>query len=520
MTVTGHLFIINGDLTKIACDAILIPTDAAFHITASWRKLLRGKTIPKSWDNANVVQLDSSAKEPHIWLGNAGQIGGDSDFTVFEPIINEFVEKSIAALRRRRDDDRIYTWPKCRLAVNVIGSGHGGGRNKKGELVHGLLLALDRIARNHDVDMILVAFGDKQYAACQRARRQVISARPLSETWLFNEQSNPHLQSCAQRLADAAIDSQLVLFIGAGVSAGAGLPTWADLLRKVALDGGVEPAIVELLKDKDYRDQATLLERWLGTGISGLKKKKVASELGTAQKYSLLHGLLASLPSEEAVTTNFDQLFESAATTGDRELAVLPTDPSNTDGRWLLKLHGSVNDHDHLILTRSDFLSMPRQYGALLGLVQGLLLMRHMLFVGYSLQDEDFHELMYEVRAARGDVAIGSSNATVLTLADDPLERQLWEDDLAIVPMVASPAEDVDKSVAARQLEIFLDLVGYLSTTSASFFLDATYASLSEDERPLRNCLIDLAAATREAQPGTVGYIVKRFLGQLGDASR
>ncbi|MCV7096674.1 SIR2 family protein [Mycobacterium kubicae] len=516
--MTGHLFIINGDLTKLACDAILIPTDAAFHITVSWKKLLRGKTIPRSWNNADVVQLDSSAKEPHIWLGNAGQVGDDSDFTVFAPIINEFVEQATAALQRRRDDDRIYAWPKYRLAVNVIGSGHGGARNRKGELVHGLLLALDRIARNHDVDMILVAFGDKQYAACQRARRQVISTRPLAETWLFNEQANPNLRSCARRLAEAAIDSQLVLFIGAGVSAGAGLPTWADLLRKVALNSGVEPGIVNLLRDKDYRDQATLLERWLGKGVSGLKKK-VASELGTAQKYSLLHGLLASLPSREAVTTNFDQLFEAAATTGDRELAVLPTNPSNTEGRWLLKLHGSVNDHDHLILTRSDFLSMPRQYGALLGLVQGLLLMRHMLFVGYSLQDEDFHELMYEVRAARGDVEIGSSNATVLTLADDPLERQLWENDLAIVPMVAGPAEDVDKSVAARQLEIFLDLVGYLSTTSASFFLDPTYSSLSEDERPLRSSLIDLAAATREAQPGTVGYIIRRFLRQLGDAS-
>lgn len=38
-----------------------------------------------------------------------------------------------------------------------------------------------------------------------------------------------------------------------------------------------------------------------------------------------------------------------------------------------------------------------------MGRVQGMLLMRHMMFVGYSLKDEDFHELMHEVRAARGD---------------------------------------------------------------------------------------------------------------------
>ena len=26
--MSGHVFVINGDLTKLACDAILVPTDA------------------------------------------------------------------------------------------------------------------------------------------------------------------------------------------------------------------------------------------------------------------------------------------------------------------------------------------------------------------------------------------------------------------------------------------------------------------------------------------------------------
>src|SRR6185369_6635859 len=97
-------------------------------------------------------------------------------------------------------------------------------------------------------------------------------------------EANPHLESCARRLANAAIDSQLVLFIGAGVSVGAGLPTWAELLHKVALAGGIEPEIIDLLKDKDYRDQATLLERWLDSEGCGLKKS-VSSQLATAQRY-------------------------------------------------------------------------------------------------------------------------------------------------------------------------------------------------------------------------------------------
>ncbi len=510
--MAGHLFIINGDLTKLACDAILVPTDVTFDITKRWEQLLHGRELPKSWGDASVIPLAPVSNEPQIWLGNVGQVGSHSDFTVFEPVVTEFAEKSVDALKSRKDTDRIYPWPKYRLAVNVVGSGRGGGSDKKGHLVRGIVTALDHIVRaRKDVDIVLVTFGEKSYAAAQRARRQIVSDDNLPKTWTFDKGANPNLESCARRLSSAALGSQLVLFVGAGVSAGAGLPTWASLLRKIASDGGVEPRIVKLLKDRDYRDQATLLERWLKTDGGGLKAN-VAAELSKASRYSLLHGLLASLPSKEAVTTNFDRLFEAALESGQRELAVLPANPSDADGRWLLKLHGSVDEPDHIVLTRSDFLNMPRQYGALIGLVQGLLLMRHMLFVGYSLQDEDFHELMYEVRAARGEATKGSSQATVLTLHDDGLERQLWEDDLAVVPMVSDAAKRVPDRVAARQLEIFLDLVGYLSTTSASFFLDMTYSSLSDDEEPLRDSLIELAESTKNDEPGTVGHIVNKFL--------
>ena len=354
--MAGHLFIINGDLTKLACDAILIPTDVRFHINKPWRQLLRGRQMPRSWGDAAVIPLESVAKEPRIWLGNVGQVGSESDFTVFEPIVSEFVEKSVDTLQRRESADRIYPWPKFRIAVNVIGSGHGGGSDKKGHLVQGLVTALDRVAAAHDVDIVLVAFGDKPYAAAQRARRQVVSGKDLPETWSFDKEASPNLESCARRLAAAAIDSQLVLFIGAGVSVGAGLPTWANLLNKIARDGGVDPGIIKLLGDKDYRDQATLLERWLRADERGLKSR-VSAELKTAQRYSLQHGLLASLPSKEAVTTNFDKLFEAASESGERELAILPTNPSDADGRWLLKLHGSVDDHEHIVLTRSDFLT-------------------------------------------------------------------------------------------------------------------------------------------------------------------
>jgi len=34
---TGHLFVIQGDVTKLRCDAWLLPTDAVFEVTEAFR---------------------------------------------------------------------------------------------------------------------------------------------------------------------------------------------------------------------------------------------------------------------------------------------------------------------------------------------------------------------------------------------------------------------------------------------------------------------------------------------------
>jgi hypothetical protein len=74
---SGHLFVVNGDLTKIACDALLIPTDGIVNSTASWRAFLADKTYPTFFEFGSRVMraLPASSKEPDIWLGNLGQYG-------------------------------------------------------------------------------------------------------------------------------------------------------------------------------------------------------------------------------------------------------------------------------------------------------------------------------------------------------------------------------------------------------------------------------------------------------------
>lgn len=508
--MSGHLFIINGDLNKIACDAVLLPTDNEFTIESKWDGLIedyRGE-IPDAWDGRHVIPLSQRHRKPRVWLGNVGQYGEQTEFSVFAPVVEEFVVNARAATDTR-SRERIYDWPLPRLAMNVVGSGKGGGRGKKGELTVGLVGTLTRLAREHNVDIVLVTRGDKAYAAAQWARRKSLAETEISHTWPLRDD----LIDRAEALAVDARERQLVLFIGAGVSAGAGVDTWKGLLDNLAVEAEFTDEQRELLRSKDLRDQATLIEAALHE-TSDSFKKRVADRIGERRHYSLTHGLLASLPSKEAVTTNFDELFEDAV--GRDAIAVLPKDPRNTDGRLLLKLHGSIDRHEEMILTRADYLRMPRQYGALMGLVQGLLMMRKMVFVGYSLSDEDFHELLDEVRAARGDTVEDVGRGTVLTLSDDPLERQLWKNDLDTVPLVAGDEYEDALPGAARQLELFLDLVGYLAVPPAAFFLDESYADLTRSESELIEPLNDLVHLTAASGKHTVGAQVREFLTKLG----
>ena len=68
--------------------------------------------------------------------------------------------------------------------------------------------------------------------------------------------------------------------------------------------------------------------------------------------------------------------------------------------------------------------------------------------------------------------------------------------------------------------DIFLDLVGYLSATSAAFFLDESYQGLTDDEADLREKLLELQRLTEGAEPGKVAFMVRSFLDSMGAATR
>ncbi len=292
----GHVFVVHGDLRNLACDAWLLPCGRMLYVEGYWLKGMDvdRSDLPGEWtddDHAQVVDA-WPADRPRPVLTDV--VSGSRPVDRHVDAVRRFVELSVGLPRFLTQRELPL------LGLPLVGTGHAGSRRRAGEVADKLLPALHDLARRHRVDLALVCRDADAYAAAQAARRDLPAAR--SPVGLGSS-----LMETAVTLAARAREGQLVLFIGAGVSQGAGLPGWNELLARLAGQAALDDPRGEL-GGLDYLDQAQALH--MAFGESRSMGQAVREELAGSPCHSLGHALLAALPAAEAVTTNYDQLFE------------------------------------------------------------------------------------------------------------------------------------------------------------------------------------------------------------------
>jgi hypothetical protein len=415
-------------------------------------------------------------QQPQPWLGRVGSYGREISWYVDGAV--EFIHNAAESLEGRQP---LFGRNLPLLAMPAVGTGKGGAASRTGEVVQALLPKLNEFVATRDVDIALVCFEPSTYAAAQAER-----ARNGSDGW--SASLSESLRKEADRLARK---TDLALFLGAGVSQAAGLPDWKGLLQALARLAKMSDDECAALAWINTLDQASIVKRRLGDDDlrSGIK-----SLLGSWKHYSLTHALLAALPVREVVTTNYDELFEEAWShpIGD-DITILPNRTAAQTRRWLLKMHGCLSQPKNMVLTRESYTRYDENLPALAGVVQAFLITRHMLFVGFSLADDNFHRIVDAVRRLReNDIPRASKHfGTTLTLGHGGLVESLWEDDLHRVAM--EPQEEkkgFPVAVAARRLQIFLDYL-LSQTRDTSHLLVGTRFDpiLSPGEMHLRDAL-------------------------------
>lgn len=500
MTGRGHVFVVHGRLEHLDADALLVPTDRAFSVgrrwapalgapddlaDAGWRDVVRALR-PDGWAErgwGRAADATPFAPDAPVWfVDSAHTLGrdraGEAVAALTERLAAALADVASAALPAGGGR------PRPVVAVPTLGVGRGGFDPVRGDVVDRVLVTCLDAVRDGGIDVAVVAAEASDHAAFQARRRALGGGHDAHLT--------PRLLDDARTLAERVDEGSLALFIGAGVSMSAGLPSWGRLIARLAEDAGVDlGALASPL------DQSELLRQVLGEEGLG---ERVAELTRGRGRYGLSHALLASLGCREAVTTNYDDLYELAVhDAGHDVLPVLPFNPTVPRAPWLLKMHGDARFPETIVLSRSDFVGYDARSRPIAAVVQSLLMTTHLLVVGASMTDDNFLRIAHEVllfRAgstpldgARGrDRPGGRALGTVVTFTADDATRRLWE---GRFDYVAVADERTDGAGAhARRLAIFLDAVAMLATPPA-YVADERYAALlTEPER-------DVAAAAR-----------------------
>lgn len=531
---SGHLFIIRGDLTRVACDAWLLPCDADLNVsTVDWLTTNQGRIASepsphsptdRAWVRvtgvvppdgfgfgASFPAVADQTDLPTPWLTNtAGCYDLDPPrhaVTAIDSFLNAASDALTGALAPRPKYDRAVPL----LAIPLIGSGDGGGFDVKGTIAQAVVEHVQAFVSTTLIDVAIVLDDDASYDAAQACRTRTALRRgttpsEIGRLWGLDARFG----EAAAELARHAIDGNLVIFCGAGIGTGAGLPDWETLLRRLGEATGV--AVPELGLNVD----GTALTR-VATRIAEVGGDAFATTLRTcleSDHTSLAHSLLASIRVGAAITTNYDRLFEIAdAAARNDALAVLPYSSESTPKRWLLKWHGSIEHPDSIVLNAGEYDELDRNAGAFKDLVSSTLLIKHVLFVGYSMRDPDFassaeaalRAIHYAATKApdadRGiaERAFGTALQVYRPTDSPPSDDEPWMRHIRLVhpddPRPSGSAEEVRSALApaVRRVEITLDLIAALVGSHLSFVLDDTYEGMLDDsERSIRAGLIAL----------------------------
>lgn len=525
----GTLFAIHGDMGAIDADYYLLPTDTSGIVERSWQKMwsLSDRLSP-TWptDDAQLVQTSNGTFLVPCDVG-----GARSDNSVEEMVDRLDDALILLAAWIATGNPDLVRWhegttepsrtprrARPLLAMPLIGTRAGGLGDERGYVIEAVVDKLHEFLDDYEdrpeaYDIVLVCHSASDYAAVQHVRRERARVHPQPE-WLA-------------RLVNYAQSGRLAVMFGAGASAAAGVPLWSDLLTQLAERFEVPEATAQGLHDLDPTDAATLIAERAGQvhGDRGpeLFREALNGLVGLDQP-TLTHALLANMQPAIAITTNYDQGYELAVEgMGVGEADVLPWSRRTTgDAPLVLKLHGDV-ERGLIVLSRDDFVAMHAYRRPLAGVLQNHLLAGHVLIVGSSMSDATLVHAAEEVAGLLrqvGGQTVGSDEATqtsgtILMGNPHPARQEILSRSLSVV--TASDSK-MNSAVAARRIDMVLDLINCLASSDRSFLLDRRYIDLLPmDEHELVTELIELTRRLDREQGSTdLQEIVSGFLKSLG----
>jgi len=238
-----------------------------------------------------------------------------------------------------------------------------------------------------------------------------------------------------KEIIDYIISRKIVLFAGAGISTENKSVRPFTFYDEVNLEFD-ENDIPENLEFPDLMEKFCLKPNGRRELI-----KKIINRFSTIDSFpetytisTKFHQTLSTIPFfETIITTNWDIYFEQECCarpfiTGE-DLALW-----DVPGRKIIKIHGSINNLGSLIITRSDYDKCYKNLvnGLIGAKLKSIIGGNSILFVGYSLKDNDFIKIYEYLRNEMGNL-FPTSYIVTLDRESDKRFR-----DLGLIPIYTS----------------------------------------------------------------------------------
>ncbi|MDJ0903798.1 MAG: SIR2 family protein [Xenococcus sp. MO_188.B8] len=209
-----------------------------------------------------------------------------------------------------------------------------------------------------------------------------------------------------------------ILFLGAGVSSsckssdGKRPKGWGEFIAEAS----------QLICDEENQD---IVRHLIKEGKNLLALQAIYSEVDKGDyhnfldenfnnrtfKPSKLHDLILNLDSRFVITTNFDKIYETHCLSTSQEGFKVVTynseslvDEIRSDTRLIIKAHGTIDNINKMIFTRSQYHKAKRDFSRFYEVLKALFITHTVIFIGCSLDDPDIQLILEDIHI------IGSGN--------------------------------------------------------------------------------------------------------------
>ncbi|MGF1708377.1 SIR2 family NAD-dependent protein deacylase [Enterovibrio baiacu] len=245
-------------------------------------------------------------------------------------------------------------------------------------------------------------------------------------------------------------DGNVILFVGAGVSKNLGLPTWSELINKIAEELGYDPDIYSTFGEslalaEYYRiKKGTIgpLRSWMDTNWHSSAVDLPSSEI---------HKSIANAKFPIIYTTNYDRWIERSLELYDKKytkIASVSDIPQIKNGiTQVIKFHGDFDNDESIVLDESSYYERLEFESPLDIKLRADVLGKSVLFIGYSLADVNLRFLFYKLAKLWKSNKCGGTQpkSYVFTHRPNPVQEAILEQ--WGIKMITSHEDDPQKAL-------------------------------------------------------------------------